>query len=104
MSEEILERKDVLEKHLKALDAFSASDVYVGYLAARNAEIEGLQNLILITLPNTPENIALILGWHGELTSQTQMKQTFEQARVELKARIDETVERETENATNKKI
>lgn len=98
------ERLDELQKHLKALDAFLISDAHTGYLAARNDEIESLQNLILATLPNTLDNISQILGWHGEITSQTQMKTTFEDARVTLKDRIDKLVEEKTQNATTQKI
>lgn len=101
---EVLERIDVLQTHMKALDAFLASDAYVGYLAAQNVQIENLQTLILGMLPNSEANIAILLGWHGELTAQTQMKTVFEDARVTLKDRIDKLVEQKTQNASNRKV
>lgn len=95
---------EALQKHLEALEAFMASDAYVGYISARDEEIRIIEQRILITPPITETDRAVVLLAHGELDSQTEMKKTFEDARVTLKARIDETIERENKDATGTKV
>jgi uncharacterized protein YneF (UPF0154 family) len=95
---------DKAKEHLVALKAFIASPAHVGYLAARDEEISNIEKRILNTPPIDQRNIADLLMAHGELDSQTEMKQTFESARVQLEARIDEMVEQENQNASNTKV
>lgn len=93
-----------LEKHLEQLDAFMSSEAYVGYRSARDEEIRIIEQRILMTPPITEVNRAEVLLAHGELDCQRDMKKTFEDARVTLKARIDKLIERENENASDTKV
>lgn len=92
--------REKFETHLAQLDAFLASDAYVGYLSARDEEIRTIENRILMTPPITEINRADVLLAHGELDSQRDMKKTFEDARVTLKKRIDDLVEKENSGET----
>jgi hypothetical protein len=93
-----------LQKHLEALETFMASDAYVGYVSARDEEIRIIEQRILMTPPITEINRADVLLAHGELDCQKDMKQTFEDARGTLKARIDEMIERDNQTATETKV
>jgi hypothetical protein len=93
-----------LQKHLEALETFMSSDAYVGYLSARDEEIRIIEQRILMTPPITEINRADVLLAHGELDCQKDMKQTFEDARGTLKARIDEMIERDNQTATETKV
>lgn len=93
-----------LHEHLADLEVFMASRAYVGYRSARREEIKNIQGRILLLRPISQDMVAQQLMAFGELDSQEEMEQTFEQARVELKARISEMTERENENATEMKI
>jgi hypothetical protein len=93
-----------LEEHLAALDAFIASPAHAGYLLARDAEISELEQRILSTPPISQDTIAVVLQAFGELDCQKEMKTTFTEARVTLKGRIDEEIERDNQNATTTKV
>ena len=93
-----------LEEHLTTLEAFLASPAHVGYLLARDAEISDIEQRILSTPPISQDAIAVVLQAFGELDCQKEMKTTFSDARVTLKARIDEEIERDNQNATTTKV
>lgn len=100
MSEEVKK----LEKHLAALEAFIASPAHTGYVAARQEEIDTIEQRILLTPPIDDGSRSVQLMAFGELDSQREMLKTFEDARLTLKARIDDAVERENEQATETKV
>lgn len=93
-----------LREHLEALDMFMASPAYAGYVAARVQEISDIEQRILMTPPIEEGQRSMQLMAFGELDSQREMERTFEDARLTLKARIDEAVEREIEQATTTKV
>ncbi len=91
------------EQHLAALDAFIASPAHAGYVVAKQAEIEDVKNRILMLPPTDPKNISLSLMAHGEWECLQEALTTFEDARVTLKKRIDDMVDRQNQDATNTK-
>jgi uncharacterized protein YneF (UPF0154 family) len=93
-----------LEEHLTALDAFIVSPAHAGYLLARDAEISDIEQRILSTPPISQDAIAVVLMAFGELDCQKEMKQTFEDARATLKARLDEAIDRDNESATTTRV
>lgn len=93
-----------LEEHLLALDAFIVSPAHSGYLIARDLEISDIEQRILSTPPISQDAIAVALMAFGELDCQKEMKTTFTDARVTLKGRIDEEIERDNQNATTTKV
>lgn len=93
-----------LQEHLDALEAFMASTAYAGYVAAREQEVSDIEQRILMTPPIEEGQRSIQLMAFGELDSQKEMVKTFEDARLTLKARIDEAVERENEQAATTKV
>lgn len=93
-----------LQEHLKALEAFIASPAHTGYITARRQEVADIQQRILMMPPITEQQRSLQLMAFGELDSQEEMLKTFEDARLTLKARIDEEIERENEQAATAKV
>lgn len=98
MSTEIIEK----QKHLDELTAFIGSRVYEGFVAARKAEIEIVKQQILNNRPTTQENIAIQLHSFGEWDNLESMVTIFEDAARNLKARISEMTDLETESGATK--
>lgn len=96
---------DVTEKkkHLEALEAFLASPAHIGFVAAREHDIRILKDAILAVEPVDRESEIEGFKLRGELRYAEQMVKTFEDARVSLKDRIDEMVERELQERVNTK-
>lgn len=90
------------KEHLLALDAFIASRAHVGWVAARELDIVQTEQFILSFDPVTRADEIEILKKRGELTVLRTLPTIFKDARVSLKARIDD-LELEIQNATNKK-
>ena len=99
MSEEIVAKK----KHLEALESFLSSPAHKGFVSAREYDIGIIRESILMLEP--VDRASEIEGFklRGELRYAEQMVKTFEDARVSLKERIDEMVERELEERVNTK-
>ena len=95
-----LEQKN---EHLEALDAFLGGPAHAGYKAATQWEIDEVRKQIINVEPITEVDRAEHFKLHGELRCLEQKLTTFEDARVTLKKRIDEIVERTIENATEQK-
>ena len=93
MSQDVEDKK----KHLEALEEFLRSPAHAGFVAATLHEIKGLQEAIVLLDPDTPETVAESFKLRGELRYAERMVTTFEDARVSLKERIDEMVERQLE-------
>lgn len=83
------------EKHLEALEAFMNSVAYSGFLAARRHEIQETKEAILLNEPTDPKSQAEDFKMRGELKTLEQMLIVFEDARLTLKRRIEEMLERE---------
>lgn len=96
MSQDVREMRE----HLEALETFIASPAHMGYVTAVSHEIREAQDSILAIVPDTLQDYAEEMQLRGELRCLQQSLTKFEDARVSLKARIDETVEAELENAT----
>lgn len=93
-----------LQNHLDALTAFMESPAYVGYISASEEEVRLVEARILLTPPITDEQQALCLMAHGELDVKKENLKIFEVARVELKARVDKSIELDNQNATETKV
>lgn len=88
------------EKHLAELEAFINSRVHQGFVNARVAEIATTENAIIVVDPvDRPMEIESF-KLRGELRNLEAMKTVFEDARVDLKARIEEMLEKENKNAS----
>jgi hypothetical protein len=98
MSKEIEDKK----KHLAALEEFISSPAHHGFLLARGHDITELKDAILVE-PIDRESEIEGFKLRGELRYAQQMIKTFEDARVSLKDRIDEMVERELQERVNTK-
>ena len=99
MSQELQDKK----KHLERLEVFLQSPAHKGYKDAVLFDIEATKAGILAVEPITVGDSAEHFKLRGELRLLEQMLTTFEDARVTLKKRIDEIVERTIENATEQK-
>jgi hypothetical protein len=99
MSQEVKEK----QKHLEALEAFLTSPAHIGFVIAREHDIRTLKDAILMVEPVNRELEIEGFKLRGELRYAEQMIKTFEDARVSLKERIDEMVERELEERVNTK-
>lgn len=93
-----------LELELLNLDSFISSSAYAGWQTARDTEIYQIEQRILSTPPITENDRSNVLMWFGELDTVRDMKKTFEDARVTLKAEIDKIVESENQNASDTKV
>jgi hypothetical protein len=93
-----------LESRLVELDKFIASSEHAAYKSARETEISDGRSRILMTPPINEQNIATVLMSHGELDCLESMLTCFEDARVQLKQKIDEMVDRENQDAGNTKV
>lgn len=91
MSQEIESKK----RHLEALETFLKGPAHKGFVAAREWDIKVLKESILMIEPVDRESEIEGFKLRGELRCMEQMVKTFEEARVTLKARIDEMVETE---------
>lgn len=100
MSQEIEDKK----KHLVALEVFLASPAHKGFVAAREHDVRMLEEAILTVEPEDRETEIEGFKLRGELRYAKQMVKTFEDARVSLKERIDEMVERELQERANIKV
>ncbi len=96
----ISEEQSVAKTHLAELESFLLSPVHVRYRLACEAEIKEWEQLILATDPVTREDEILILKSRGELNVLRSLPTRFENARDELKARVNELVERDNETST----
>jgi hypothetical protein len=90
-------------KHLEALEEFLASPAHIGFVLAREHDIRILTDAILSVEPVDRETEIEGFKLRGELRYAEQMVKTFEDARVSLKDRIDEMVERELQERVNTK-
>lgn len=90
-------------KHLEALETFLASPAHIGFVAAREHDIRELKDAILMVEPEDRRSEIDGFKLRGELRYAEQMVKTFEDARVSLKDRIDEMVERELQERVNTK-
>jgi hypothetical protein len=95
---------DKAKEHLTALKAFIASPAHEGFVNAKTQEIGHVKARILMLPPINQENIVQQLMAHGEWDCLEEEVKTFESARVQLEARIDEMVEQENQNASNTKV
>jgi hypothetical protein len=91
------------QKHLEALEAFLDSPAHNGFVVARAHDIQLLKESILMVEPEDRASEIEGFKLRGELRYAEQMVKTFEDARVSLKDRIDEMVERELEERVNTK-
>jgi hypothetical protein len=100
MSQEIEDKK----KHLAALEDFLRSPAHKGFVAAREHDVQSLLDAILLVEPE--DRVTEIEGFklRGELRYARQMIKTFEDARVSLKERIDEMVERELQERDKTRV
>jgi hypothetical protein len=96
MSQNLKEKSE----HLEALEAFLKSPAHIGYVIAIKQEIQEVTDSILAITPDTLMDYAEEMQLRGELRLLRMEIQRFEDARVNLKARIDEIAETELENAT----
>lgn len=85
------------QEHLAALEAFIKSAAHKGFVAARELDVENIRNAIIMVDPVDRESEIENFKLRGELRYAEQMKKTFEDARVTLKARIDVMLEAELE-------
>lgn len=92
------------QKHLEALETFLSSPAHIGFVAAREHDIRLLKDTILMVEPIDRETEIEGFKLRGELRYAEQMVKTFEDARVSLKDRIDEIVERELQERDNTKV
>jgi hypothetical protein len=99
MSQDLTEKK----RHLEALEVFLKSPAHIGYVIAIEHEIQETTDSILAIVPDTLQDYAEELQLRGELRCLRQSLTRFEDARVNLKDRIDEIAEAELENATQVK-
>ena len=90
-------------KHLEALETFLASPAHIGFVTAREHDIRMLKDAILMVDPVDKATEIEGFKLRGELRFAEQMVNTFEDARVSLKDRIDEMAERELEERVNTK-
>jgi hypothetical protein len=93
-----LDRK---KEHLEALEVFLSGPAHTGYKAAVEFDIIQTKLEILNVEPISEVDRAEHFKLHGELRCLEEMLSVFEKARVELKARIDEIVETQLQNAEN---
>ena len=100
MSQSVEEKK----KHLEALEKFIESPAHAGFVTARNRDIEMLKEAILTVEPIDRESEIEGFKLRGELRYAEQMVETFEDARVSLKERIDEMVERQLQERDIAKV
>lgn len=96
--------QEKLELELQELEIYMASSSYSGWQSARDTEISHIEQRILSTPPITENDRSNVLMWFGELDAVKDMKKTFEDARVTLKAEIDKIVESENQNASDTKV
>lgn len=89
------------QKHLESLELFMVSIAYKGYLAARKKEIFELKEAILLNEPTDQKSQAEDFKMRGELKTLEQMLNVFEDARLTLKRRIEEMLERENQKTEN---
>jgi hypothetical protein len=99
VSKEIEDKK----KHLAALEEMLAGPVHIGFVIAREHDIRTLKDAILMNDPDDRRSEIEGFKLRGELRYAEQMVKTFEDARVSLKDRIDEMVERELQERVNVK-
>ena len=100
MSKELDDKK----QHLESLETFLRSPAHKGFVASVKFDIGQTENAIVMNDPLTRADEIENFKLRGELRCLQQMLTTFEDARVTLKDRINEIVERELENATNQKV
>ena len=100
MSQEIEDKK----KHLAALETFVASPAHRGFVAAREYDVKTLKDAILMVEPEDRKTEIEGFKLRGELRYAEVMVKTFEDARVSLKARIDELVELELQERDSPKV
>jgi hypothetical protein len=91
-SEELIRKR----KHLKALEDFLNSPAYVGFIVAREAEIEDLKGSILLFDIVDFKSIFAQCNARGELECLYTMLEVFPKAMEELKDRISELEDEET--------
>jgi len=100
MSQDIEDKK----KHLVALEAFIASPAHAGFVTAREYDVKTLHDAILMVEPEDRKTEIEGFKLRGELRYAETMVKTFEDARVSLKARIDELVELELQERDSPKV
>ena len=100
MSQELENKK----KHLQVLEDFLKSPAHKGFVAAREYDIKTLKDAILVVEPVDLATEIEGFKLRGELRYAKQMVETFEDARVTLKDRIDEMVEAELQERDKTRI
>lgn len=97
---DIVSYRQGLQKHLESLEIFLQSPAHTGYKAARQEEIDSTKEAILLNDPfDRPTEIEQF-KMRGELRCLEGLLTTFEDARVTLKARIEQALERENQTRT----
>lgn len=99
MSEEL----DAKKRHLESLEMFLKSPAHKGFVAAMNYDIAATRDAIIAVDPRNREDEIECFKLRGELRALEARVTMFEDARVTLKDRIDELVERDIQNATTTK-
>ncbi|SRR6266446_2991357 len=99
MSQELEDKR----KHLVALEDFIKSPAFAGYKWAIEHEIQATKDAIVSIIPDSDSNFVELCQQQGELRCLESRLTMFEDARVNLKRRIDEIVEENLQNATETK-
>jgi hypothetical protein len=100
MSEELKKKQE----HLASLEDFLQSPAFLGFKVGVQEDIKLTRDAIVSIDPLRLEDFVEELKLRGELRVLEQLENVFEVARETLKSRIDEMVEVELENATNRKL
>lgn len=99
MSDELKKKRE----HLASLEDFLQSPAFTGYKAAIKYDIETTKSEIIAIEPLGLGDMIEEFKLRGELRCLEQMQTIFEDARVNLKNRVDELAEAEIQSATETK-
>jgi hypothetical protein len=98
------DRRENLEEHREALEAFMHGPAFVGYKAAVTAEISELERRIIDFIPVTREDEIESYMLRGELRRARETFTTFEDAARTLEDRINDALDLETKTGTNRDV
>lgn len=101
---DLIAERQAKQRHLESLESFLGSPAHLGFVAARRSEIKSTEEAIVLLDPIERKDEIEGLKLRGELRLLIELVETFEDARVALKARIEELLERENQNAENTKV
>lgn len=90
--------------HLAELEKFLSSVVHINYKKAIEVDISNTEQAIILNEPLTRSDEIENFKLRGELRCLHEMQEVFEDARISLKQRIEELLERENQNTTNTKV